>query len=65
MVSKELKPLVEPTVTFVLEDMCPLQTPYNDVLVIQLNIATIIVNQIFVDIGSSINFITFEFLKKL
>jgi len=55
---------VGPTMTFGLEDKCPLQTPHNDALVIQLKIATTMVHRVLVDITSSIDIITLECLKK-
>ena len=40
MAAKELKPLMELTMTFGSKDIHPLQTPHNDALVIQLKVAT-------------------------
>ena len=65
MAAKELKPLVGPTVTFSPEDMRPLQAPHNDPLLVQLKIATAMVRQILVDIGSSMDVIMLECFKKL
>jgi len=45
MAARELKPLVGPTVTFGPEDIHPLQAPHNDPLVVQLKIATAMVQQ--------------------
>jgi len=44
MVTKELKSPTGPTMVFGLDDIRPLQAPYNDALVIQLKIATTIVH---------------------
>ncbi|KAJ8420866.1 LOW QUALITY PROTEIN: hypothetical protein Cgig2_021282 [Carnegiea gigantea] len=65
MSAKELKPVMGPTITFGPEDMRPLQTPHNDALVIQLKVATAIVRRILMDIGSLVDIITLECLKKL
>ncbi|KAJ8422673.1 hypothetical protein Cgig2_003217 [Carnegiea gigantea] len=63
--TRVLKPLVGPIMTFGPEDMHPLQTPHNDALVIQLKIVTAMARRILVDIGSSVDIITLECLKKL
>ena len=47
------------------KDMQPLQIPHNDVLVIQLKIATAIIRRVLVDTGNSIHIVTLECLKKL
>ena len=58
MAARELKPLVGPTVTFGPEGMCPLQALHNDPLVVQLKIATAMVQRILVDIRSLVDIIT-------
>ena len=65
MAARELRPLNGPTMTFGLEDMRPLQAPYNDLLVVQLKIATVMVRRVLVDIGSSVDIITLRCFKKL
>jgi len=65
MAARELKPLVEPTVTFGLEDMRLLQAPHNDPLVVQLKIKTAMVQQILIDTGSSVDIIMFKCFRKL
>jgi len=65
MVAMELKPLVGPMVIFGPEDMHPLQAQQNDPLLVQLKIATAIVQRILEDIGSSVNIFTLECFKKL
>jgi len=65
MAAKVLKPLVGLTMIVSSKDMHPRQTPHNDALVIQLEIATTIILQILVDIGSSVDIIILEFLKRL
>ena len=51
--------------TFGSKDMCPLQTPYNDPLVVQLKIAKTMVRQILVDTGISVDIIILECFKKM
>jgi len=43
MLTKELKSVIGPTMTFKLNDMCSLHAPHNDVMVIQLKISTTMV----------------------
>jgi len=50
---------------FVPKDVHSLKAPYNDALVMQLKIATTVMQQIFMDITSSINIITISRPKKL
>lgn len=45
----------KPVITFALEDMLEVSDPHNDDLVIQANISSYEVAQIFVDSGSSVN----------
>jgi len=65
MTANELKAVVGPTMTFGPKDMCLLQTPYNDALVIQLMIVAAMVRQTLVDIESFVDIITLECLQKL
>jgi len=60
MNTKELKPLVGPTMTIGPEDMHPLQTPHNDALVMQLKVATTIIRRILVDTDSSVDIVTLD-----
>ena len=64
MAARDLKPLIGPTMTFGPKDICLLQTPHNDALVIQLKVANIMVRWILVDTESSVDIITLECLKK-
>ncbi|KAJ8446779.1 hypothetical protein Cgig2_016089 [Carnegiea gigantea] len=63
--ARDLKPLNGPTMTFGPNDMHPLQTPYNDALVIQLKVANAMVRRILMETGSSVDIITLECLNKL
>ncbi|KAJ8422437.1 hypothetical protein Cgig2_014328 [Carnegiea gigantea] len=65
MAAKELKLLMGPTMTFGPKDIRPLQTPYNDALVIQLKVVIAMVRRILVDNGSLVDIITLDYLKKL
>ena len=65
MAARELRPLNGPTMTFGPKDMCPLQASHNDPLVVQLKIATTMVQRVLVDTGSSVDIITLECFKKL
>ncbi|KAJ8432523.1 LOW QUALITY PROTEIN: hypothetical protein Cgig2_030315 [Carnegiea gigantea] len=65
MSTRELKPLVGPTLTFGPEDISPLQASHNDALVIQLRIATVTAHRMLVDTGSFVDVIMLECLKKL
>jgi len=51
--------------TFSPKDMCPLQTDQNDALVMWLKIVTSMVRWKLIDIGSSVDIITLECLKRL
>jgi len=60
-----LNPLVGPTTIVGPEDMCPIQTPHNDALVRQLKIANAMISRMLLDIGSFVDIISLEHLKKL
>jgi len=64
MTARELGPLSGPIMTFGLEDMRPLQGPHNDSLVVQLKIATAMVQRVLVDTGSYVAIITLECFEK-
>jgi len=64
MVVEELNALVGPTMIFSPEDICPLQTPHNDALVIHLRLHCHGASST-CDTGSSTDIITLECLKKL
>ena len=51
--------------TFGPEDMRSLQTPHNDLLVVQLKIAAAMVQRVLIDTGSSVDIITLECFRKL
>jgi len=65
MAARELRLLNGSTMTFGPEDMHPLQAPYNDPLVVQLQIDIAMVPRVLVDTGSFVDIITMECFKKL
>ncbi|KAJ8424600.1 hypothetical protein Cgig2_006655 [Carnegiea gigantea] len=56
--TKELNPLVGPTMTFGPKDICPMQIPHIEALVIQLKIAIAMVRRILINTRSSIDIYT-------
>jgi len=54
-----------PTIVFGGEEAPRFASPHNDPLVVEMKIASAIVRRILIDTGSSIDIITWDFLKKL